>query len=53
MSILQGYLFDWAFAHLKQSDILSPISAASLNKSLPYTECSSWRQLLARCFGCA
>lgn len=40
MSILQALLFDWAFGHLVQSDILTPLSGGSLTKSLPYAEFS-------------
>ena len=38
MSILRPSLFDWAFGQLKQSHIKIPISAASLDKKLPYRE---------------
>jgi len=38
MSILQAFLFDWAFGHLKQSDIFTGLNPASLTRRLPYAE---------------
>lgn len=43
MSIQKATLYSWAFGHLKQLDILTPIAAASLNKCLPYKNFSAAR----------
>lgn len=38
MSIVRPSLFDWAFGQRKQGDIYTPVTAANLDKKLPYRE---------------
>ena len=43
MSILRATNFDWAYAHRKQVDIFTPVTAALLDKKLPYRSFSPAR----------